>query len=131
MSLARILVATDFSGTSNHALSYAAALARQYHARIFLAHVLTAVDEFGRADNSSTSYQAQRQAAERAIADILASGQLEGVSHEVLPEEGFLWQTLDKLVGARAGRPLAPHLPQAASYTVTVSAPCPLITVRA
>jgi nucleotide-binding universal stress UspA family protein len=98
MSLVRILVATNFSDTSSQALSYAVALARQYRARIFLAHVLTAVDEFGRADISSAVYQAQRQAAERAIADILTSRQLEGISHEVLLEEGFLWQTLDQLI---------------------------------
>lgn len=98
MSLARILVATDFSETANHALGYAAALARQYRARIFLVHVLTAVDEFGRADTSSMAYQAQRKAAEQAIADILASGQLAGISYEVLLDEGFLWQTLDQLI---------------------------------
>jgi nucleotide-binding universal stress UspA family protein len=84
MSLARLLVATDFSATSNQALSYAVALARQYRARIFLAHVLTAVDEFGHADASSAAYQTQRQAAEQAIAEILASKLVEGVSHEVL-----------------------------------------------
>jgi len=98
MSLDAILVATDFSDTSNEALRYAVALARQYQARLFLAHVLTAVDEFGRADASSTVYQAQREAAERAIADILVSKQMEGISHEVLLEEGFLWQTLDHLI---------------------------------
>lgn len=101
MSLARILVATDFSETSRQALWYAVALARQYQARIFLAHVLTAVDEFGRADTSSAVYQAQRHAAESAIADIQASGQLQGVAHEVLLEEGFLCQTLDRLIRSK------------------------------
>src|SRR5579863_9323912 len=98
MPLARILVATDFSDTSNDALLYAVALARQYHARVFLAHVLTAVDKFGCADTSSTVYQAQRQAAETAFADTLASKQMQGISPEVQLEEGFLWQTLDQLI---------------------------------
>jgi nucleotide-binding universal stress UspA family protein len=98
MSFVRILVATDFSDTSSQALWYAVALAQQYRARIFLAHVLTAVDEFGRADTSSTIYRTQRHEAERSIAEILASGQMQGISHEVLLEEGFLCQTLDRLI---------------------------------
>ncbi len=98
MSLATILVATDFSDTSNYALLYAAVLARRYQARLFLAHVLTDVDKFGRADTSSMVYQAQRQAAETAFAHTLASKQMRGISPEVLLEEGFLWQTLDQLI---------------------------------
>jgi nucleotide-binding universal stress UspA family protein len=137
MSLARILVATDFAATSNQALSYAVALARQYHARIFLAHVLTAVDEFGHADPSSEPYQTQRRAAEQAMADILASKQMQGISHEVLLREGFLWQTLDQLIrdkgvdlvavgthGARASRPQSMG---SAAELVSRHADCPVL----
>jgi hypothetical protein len=41
VSLARIMVMTDFSEASDLALNYALALARRYDARIYLAHVLT------------------------------------------------------------------------------------------
>jgi nucleotide-binding universal stress UspA family protein len=137
MSLARLLVATDFSATSNQALSYAVALARQYRARIFLAHVLTAVDEFGHADASSAAYQTQRQAAEQAIAEILASKLVEGVSHEVLLMEGFLWQTLDQLirdkgvdlvaVGTHGARAPRPESMGSAAELISRHADCPVL----
>jgi len=137
MSLARILVATDFSATSDQALLYAVGLARQYHARIFLAHVLTTVDEFGHADASSAAYQTQRQAAEQAIADILASKQIEDISCEVLLREGFLWQTLDQLirdkgvdlvaVGTRGARAPRPESMGSAAELVSRHADCPVL----
>lgn len=91
-------MSTDFSETSNQALRFAAVLARQYSAHLVLAHIFTAVDEFGRADVSSPAYRAEHEAAERAVANILASGVMEGVSNEVLFEEGFFWETLDGVV---------------------------------
>lgn len=96
--LARILVPTDFSEPSDCALSYAVALAGRFDAHIFLMHVLTAVDDLGRMEHSSPEYQAQRQAAERAIEKILASQRLRGVPHEVLLEEGYLWPTIERFV---------------------------------
>jgi nucleotide-binding universal stress UspA family protein len=40
VSLAKILVATDFSKTSDRALEHALSLARTYNSRIFLTHVI-------------------------------------------------------------------------------------------
>ena len=40
VSLAKILVTTDFSPEADRAIDYALALARRYDARIYLAHVL-------------------------------------------------------------------------------------------
>jgi len=96
--LDKILVATDFSDPSSQALRFAVVLARQYRAHIVLAHLFTGVDEFGRADASASAYRAEREAAERAVAEILASGAMEGISHEVLLEAGFFWETLDYLI---------------------------------
>lgn len=94
----KILVATDFSDSSNLALHFAAVAARQCRAGMLLAHIFTDVDEFGRANRSSAKYLEERKAAERATAEIAASGAMEGVSHEVLFEEGFFWQTLDRVI---------------------------------
>jgi nucleotide-binding universal stress UspA family protein len=137
MSLARILVATDFSDTSSHALRCAVALARLHHARIVLTHVLTSVDEFGRSDVSSPAYQAQRQALDVGMAAILTSGQMEGLSHEVLLEEGFLWQTLDQLirnreidlvaVGSQYASGLRPQPGESPAELISRRAHCPVL----
>jgi len=97
-SLRRILVTTDFSASSQRALSYAVTLARQFHAHIFLAHVLTGADPLEGVDASSSGSQMEREKAERAVAAILSSGRMDGVSHEALIEEGYLWQTLETLI---------------------------------
>lgn len=99
ISVTRIMVMTDFSEVSDLALDYALALARRYDARIYLAHVLTQ-DAFQMAEPAlaEMTYQKMRQAAEQSITDILVSGKLRGVPHEVLLSEGYLWPTVEQLV---------------------------------
>src|SRR5579864_1404925 len=99
VSLAKIMVTTDFSPESDRALDYALALARRYDARIYLAHVLTP-EPFLYAEPAlaEASYEKVRQAAEQGMADILVSGKLRGVPHEVLLEEGNVWPVIEKLI---------------------------------
>jgi nucleotide-binding universal stress UspA family protein len=99
VSLTRILVTTDFSTESDRALDYALALARRYDARIYLAHVI-APDPFLYAEPAlaQATYEKVRQAAEQGMADILVSGKLRGVPHEVLLEEGSIWPAIEKLI---------------------------------
>jgi nucleotide-binding universal stress UspA family protein len=99
VSLTRILVTTDFSTESDRALDYALALARRYDARIYLAHVI-APDPFPYAEPAlaQATYEKVRQAAEQGMADILVSGKLRGVPHEVLLEEGSVWPAIEKLI---------------------------------
>jgi nucleotide-binding universal stress UspA family protein len=99
VSLAKILVTTDFSPESDRALDYALALARRYDARIYLAHVI-APDPFFYAEPAlaEATYEKVRQAAEQGMADILVSAKLRGVPHEVLLEEGNVWPVLAKLI---------------------------------
>lgn len=97
--LTKILVATDFSEVSDRALDYAIALARRYDARIYLAHVITPDPfQFAEPQLAQATYEKVRQAAEEGITDILISGKLRGVPHEVLMEEGNVWPTLEKLI---------------------------------
>jgi len=99
VSLTKILVTTDFSAVSDRALDYAIALARRYDARIYLAHVITPDPfQFAEPQLAQATYEKVRQAAEEGITDILISGKLRGVPHEVLMEEGNVWPTLEKLV---------------------------------
>ena len=97
--LSKILVTTDFSEVSDHALDYAISLAKRYDARIYLAHVITPDPfQFAEPQLAQATYEKVRQAAEEGITDILISGKLRGVPHEVLLEEGNVWPTLERLI---------------------------------
>jgi nucleotide-binding universal stress UspA family protein len=97
--LSKILVTTDFSEVSDRALDYAIALARRYDARIYLAHVITPDPfQFAEPQLAQATYEKVRQAAEEGITDILISGKLRGLPHEVLMEEGNVWPTLERLI---------------------------------
>src|SRR5271166_1855364 len=99
VALSKILVTTDFSAVSDHALEYAIALARRYDARIYLAHVVTPDPfQFAEPQLAQATYEKVRQAAEEGVTDILISGKLRGVPHEVLMEEGNVWPCLEKAV---------------------------------
>jgi len=99
VSLTKILVTTDFSEVSDRALDYAIAVARRYDARIYLAHVITPDPfQFAEPQLAQAAYEKVRQAAEEGITDILISGKLRGVPHEVLMEEGNVWPTLERLI---------------------------------
>jgi nucleotide-binding universal stress UspA family protein len=99
ISLTKILVTTDFSEASDRALDYAIALARRYDARIYLTHVITPDPfQFAEPQLAQATYEKVRQAAEEGITDILISGKLRGVPHEVLMQEGNVWPTLEKLI---------------------------------
>ena len=99
VKISNILALTDFSKDSERALDYALALARAYDARIYLTHVITP-DPFAYAEPgyAEITYEKVKQAAEQGIADILISGKLRGLAHEVLLEEGNLWQVVQQLI---------------------------------
>ncbi len=99
VTLSKILVTTDFSPESERALEYALALARRYDARIYLAHVMVP-DTFLYAEPAlaESTYEKMRQAAEQGMADILISGKLRGIPHEVLLEEGNVWPVLERMI---------------------------------
>jgi nucleotide-binding universal stress UspA family protein len=99
VAISKIMVTTDFSEVSDRALDYAIALARQYDARIYLAHVITPDPfQFAEPQLAQATYEKVRQAAEEGITDILISGKLRGVPHEVLMEEGNVWPSLEALL---------------------------------
>jgi nucleotide-binding universal stress UspA family protein len=99
VSISKIMVTTDFSEISDRALDYAIGLARRYDARIYLTHVITPDPfQFAEPQLAQATYEKVRQAAEEGITDILISGKLRGVPHEVLMEEGNVWPSLDSLI---------------------------------
>src|SRR6516164_8441696 len=99
VSLTKILVTTDFSEVSDRALGFAIALARRYDARIYLTHVINPDPfQFAEPQLAQATYEKVRQAAEEGFIDILISGKLRGVPHEVLLDEGNIWPTLERLI---------------------------------
>ena len=99
ISLSNILITTDFSKVSKNALSFAAALARQYEAKIIVAHAVAPephlsvpVDPLP-ADADSTFLEAQGKLAEFALGNSL------GVRPaEMLLERGDVWEVISDII---------------------------------
>jgi nucleotide-binding universal stress UspA family protein len=140
VNLANILVPTDFSPSADSALDYAMTLARHYDSHIYLAHVLTPnVYASAPAEAALPMHGALRQVAEQRMADILISGRLREVPHEVILEEGLLWPALEKLVakydinlivaGTHGARKLEKVFLGSGAEEILRHAPCPVMTV--
>ena len=97
VSFARILVATDFSETSDRALEHALALARTYNSRIFLTHVIP-IDLMMAPELAKASQDEMRRVAREAMKRAGASDRFFGVPHEEIIEEGALWPTIETLI---------------------------------
>jgi nucleotide-binding universal stress UspA family protein len=99
ISLARIMVLTDFSGASDLALQYAIALARRYEAQIYLTHIISPASyQLAEPGLAEITYQRLRQAAEQGLGDILVSGKLRDIEHTTLLMEGNIWPTAERLI---------------------------------
>jgi nucleotide-binding universal stress UspA family protein len=99
ISLSNILVTTDFSKASKAALPFAAALARQYEARILVAHALSPEPHLSvpvealPADDDPTWLEAQGKLAEFAFGNSL------GVRPaELLLDRGDIWSVISDFI---------------------------------
>ena len=91
--LKNILFPTDFSERSAAALPYAAAIARHYDAKIYLAHVVVSEDSVS---SSAAVTPANRTIAEQEMAILDRCDLLNGLQYEALVEEVELWDVLSK-----------------------------------
>jgi len=98
IALKNILFATDFSPFSNAALPYARAIARQYGAKLYGAHVLPAEDYLFVAPDLWPIHQ-QREEKMRNEAATQLEEQLHEMPHEVLSGVGEVWNVLSRLIG--------------------------------
>ncbi|MBZ5702374.1 MAG: universal stress protein [Acidobacteriia bacterium] len=139
LSLTSVLVATDFSPVSDLALTYAVALARHYGAQVYLTHVVTEGQAVSPAESGRAAYEKMRRVAEQGIADILKSGRMRGVAHEVLLEEGYLWEVIERLihahkislvtVGTHGVRSVQGEFMGSSAEMIFRRAECPVLTV--
>lgn len=99
ISLAKILVATDFSPVSDRALDFAASIARAFDSRIYLTHIVTLGAYPMMAPETATTTETKENLRARVEFDKIArSGRLNGISYEAVLEEGALWAAIESLV---------------------------------
>src|SRR5207245_7491631 len=97
--LRNVLLATDFTPSSQTALLYALSIARRSHSRVVLAHVVNPPAQrlFGQEAVQRALDNAWREA-QSEITNLIIDGQLEGLSHEVVVRQGEVWPELEKLI---------------------------------
>jgi nucleotide-binding universal stress UspA family protein len=119
---------------------YALSLTRRYEATLYLAHIVRP-DPLRRADTDalrSAVEQAWRDG-QRLTTDLLISGELRGLKHELLVSTGEIWEGLSGLiqqhsidmvvVGTRGRTGLAKVLFGSVAERIFRQAPCPVLTV--
>ena len=97
VSLSKVLVATDFSKSSDRALEHALCVARTYSSKIFLVHVIP-VDLMTAPELAEASRDQMRRSAREGMERILTSGRFFGIPHEGIIEEGTLWPNIEALI---------------------------------
>lgn len=99
----RILLATDFSPGSMAALPYAVALARRFHSKLYLAHVLPpeaySMVPMSERDAALETVKAHANAQ---MAGLRAMTVLEGIAHKVLIDHGDVWPILSAMAEKEA-----------------------------
>jgi nucleotide-binding universal stress UspA family protein len=98
IALSNILFATDFSFHSNVALPYALAIAHQYGARLYGAHVVPSADYLFTAPESWPAHIQQEKQLQQEVTARL-DDQLRGVPHQALFGVGEVWNVLSRLIG--------------------------------
>lgn len=101
IALSNILFATDFSPHSDVALPYALAIAHQYGAKLYGAHIASAQDYLFTAPDLWPAHQDEEQQLRHEVVDRLDK-QLSGVPHEALFGVGDVWNALSQLIGKHA-----------------------------
>src|SRR2546425_13306941 len=103
--LCNILWATDFSSSSETALSYATSIGRRYNSQVYVAHVIRPeAYQLVPPEASGMALEQTRRYAEQQMADLLVSGRLRGIPHQVLLGEGELWSVLSRSEERRVGK---------------------------
>jgi nucleotide-binding universal stress UspA family protein len=140
VALRNILMAIDFSPSSDAALDYSVAIARRYGSRIYMTHVIRPdVYQLVSPEAMETVLDQARHYAEQQMAKVLVSGRVRGVPHQVLLGQGELWTVLSELieeheidlivVGTHGRTGLKKMLMGSVAERVFRMAPCPVLTV--
>jgi len=138
--LANALLLTDFSPSSELALPYAVALARQYSGKVYVVHVISPeMYEYVPPELVPRMRTEIQNYGQRRMQQLLAHPELQQVPHEAVVREGEIWDTLKKLaedfridvivVGTHGRRGLKKALTGAVAEEVLRQARSPVLTV--
>jgi nucleotide-binding universal stress UspA family protein len=99
ISLSNILVATDFSQASKVALPYAVVLARQYEAKVFVAHAVSLEPHLSvPLDPLPLKADPLWQEAEQRLAKFVHTDLLDSTPHESLLQRGDFWSVISDII---------------------------------
>jgi nucleotide-binding universal stress UspA family protein len=99
IALQNILLATDFSSASDRALEYALGIARRYDSRVYLSHVIRPdAYQLVPPEAMTAAVENAQRYAEQEIANLLISGRLRDVPHQVLLARGSVWPVLSEWI---------------------------------
>ncbi len=97
--LKSVLIATDFSEASDKALRHAVAIARHYGAKVYLVHVVSSLAfTLVGPDAVNTVTEIVWRDARQLENQLVQSGALAGLSHEIIVCQGNVWEQLEEVV---------------------------------
>ena len=97
--LKSVLVATDFSEASHKAFRHALAIARHYGAKLYAAHVVSSLGfTLVGPDAVAAASDAVSRDARQMEEDLVKTGALDGLSHEVIVRQGNVWGELQTII---------------------------------
>ena len=103
IQLKSVLVATDFSPASEKALRHAAAIARHYGSKLYIAHVVSGLGfVMAGPDSSAMASGLAEKNLEKLEQQLIIRGALAGLTHEMIVREGEVWEELEKVVAQRS-----------------------------
>jgi nucleotide-binding universal stress UspA family protein len=140
ISMQRIVLATDFDPVSEAALHYSLAVARRYGSKIYLLHVVAPEPfQFLAGDARQRALEDAWRNAQRHMTDLLIAGHLEGVQHQVLVEQGDVWEVIARkieelfvnllVIGTHARGRVGKLLLGSVAETIFRQATCPVLMV--
>ena len=140
ISMQRIMLATDFDPVSESALHYSLSIARRYGSKVYLLHVVAPEPfQFLSGDARQRALEDAWRNAQRHMTDLLIAGHLEGVDHQVLVEQGDVWEVLARkindllinllVIGTHARGRVGKLLLGSVAESIFRQAPCPVLMV--
>jgi len=141
VALKNMLFATDFSPTADAAGLIAKQIAQRYAAKIYGLHVKPIENYVNYAAAAPEAWAAMTEASERATEENtkFLNDQLNGVDHEVLIEEGNIWDVISQLIdqkeidlvvlGTRGRTGFGKALLGSVAEQILRQSPCPVLTV--
>lgn len=135
--LNNIVVATDFSPSSDTALLYTLGIARRYNAMVWMVHVVA--DTFFSSDTQQRAIDDAWREGHRRMTEHFIAGRLDGVKHKLLVEQGGIYEVLSRIIeekkagllvlGTRGRSRIGKLLLGSTAESIFRQSPCPVLTV--